>query len=160
MRSASSTCVSLRWRRSCRILRPTSSSCAGLFIRGFVDFYAAGTINSDAIYGLAELLSSPEDPENVQKRPPPPGTRQKRLSRALHRIRPRYFLGGPAAAEPRHSLLVHLHLHAQPRSGGAEQGLHRLSDRRPAAMAGDERRHHPVDDEHRRQRSDGAPPGL
>src|SRR5450432_1774094 len=32
IRSASATCVSLRWRRSCRIFRPTSSSCAGLVI--------------------------------------------------------------------------------------------------------------------------------
>src|SRR4051794_29182748 len=119
MRSASSTCVSLRWRRSCRIFRPTSSSCAGLFMRGFVDFYAAGTINFEPIYGLAALLSSPEDPENVQKRPPPPGTRQERLSLPLHRLGPRPGLGRAAAAQPRLPLLVRLHVHvpAWSRSG-------------------------------------------
>src|ERR1043165_10260833 len=36
--SASSTCVSLRWRRSCRIFRPTSSSWAGLFMRVSLTF--------------------------------------------------------------------------------------------------------------------------
>src|SRR3954451_14746978 len=123
MRSASSTCVSLRWRRSWRILRPTSSSCAGLFIGGFVDFYAAGTINSDAIYGLAARLSSPEGPAHVQKRPPPPGTRQKRLPRALHRFGPGCFLGRPAAAESRHPLLVCLHLYVHPRPRGEQQEL-------------------------------------
>src|SRR5947208_1354271 len=68
MRSASSTWVSLRWRRSWRILRPTSSSCAGLFMRGFVDFYAAGTINSGQSTDLplrCQVQRGPETYKNV-----------------------------------------------------------------------------------------------
>jgi tetratricopeptide (TPR) repeat protein len=38
--SASSTWVSFRCRRNCRILRPTSSNCAGLFMLVSLTFYA------------------------------------------------------------------------------------------------------------------------
>src|SRR5258708_34685912 len=68
MRAASSTWVSLRCRRSWRILRPTSSSCAGLFMRGFVDFYAAGTINfgqSTDLLPRCQVLRVPKTYKNV-----------------------------------------------------------------------------------------------
>src|SRR5512142_2192631 len=64
IRSASSTCVSFRWRRSCRIFRPTSSTCAGLFIRVRVDFYAIAkySFGSPKSRGSPKLVSIPTTP--------------------------------------------------------------------------------------------------
>src|SRR5437763_15302336 len=63
MRSASSTCVSFRCRRSWRILRPTSSSCAGLFMPFPLTLMLwekkLRPLNST---GLHPRLSSPEAP--------------------------------------------------------------------------------------------------
>src|SRR5262249_28393612 len=63
IRSASSTCVSFRCRRSWRILRPTSSSCAGLFMPFSLTFMLSeNKLRHLKSTDLWRPLSSPEAP--------------------------------------------------------------------------------------------------
>src|SRR5207247_322171 len=119
MRSASSTWVSLRWRRSCLIFRPTSSTCAGFAICGLgVPFMLYRQKLQGPIYGHRTIKSSTQERPNGQKCPPIAGTREAGLPCPLHRLGPRRLLGRPPAAEPGHPLLVRLHLHVHSSPGG------------------------------------------
>src|SRR5581483_2746018 len=138
MRSASSTCVSLRWRRSCRIFLPTSSSCAGLFICVSLTFYAIGQYYPAAI-NLRAILTRVKpswSSDHLPRSSSSPRIDTERLQRPFHRVGPR------------------LHLHDSETGRGGE-GLHLLSHLATDPLAGDQRGDHPLDDIHRRECDDG-----
>src|ERR1051325_2780202 len=114
--SASSTCVSLRWRRSCRIFRPTSSSWAGLFMRVSLTFMLLKNKLATNLRTAAESVKS--GGSHDQESPPPPGARPPRPPRPSPRRRVGHPLARPPAAEPRSRLLVRLHLYVHTRTGG------------------------------------------
>src|SRR5437016_4916539 len=58
-----------------------------------------------------------------EESPPPPRARPARLQRPFHRVGARRRLGRFAAAQPRRSLLVRLHVHVHARAGGGKRSL-------------------------------------
>src|SRR6266480_1663306 len=136
MRSASSTCVSFRWRRSWRILRPTSSSCAGLFMAFSLTFMLwENKLRPLKSTGLYPLLSSPEA-SHVPKCSSLTRAREARFCCPLHGFGPRPVLGRAPAAVVGGGLLVRFYLHVHARTVSQRRQLHPFPHFGPAARAG------------------------